>query len=105
MAPGVYEARSPGPLTNFRISTSTGRVQIGRSGGGLVLHTRRGPWRTGARMLPADPGDPCLFALEREGSYAGNVALLRESDGRVTGLRLDLLAELVRNDAIEPWAS
>jgi len=103
-APGVYEAPMPGPLTNFRIAIGTGRVQITNEDGALVLRARRGPWKDGARMLPADEHDPAFFALEVKGAHAGNVALVRDADGGVTGMRFDGLVELVRNHAIEPWA-
>lgn len=102
-APGVYEAR-PGRLTNFRIMTGTGRVQITAEDGELVLRARRGPWKGGMRMLPADPDDPPFFALDTGEPEPPRIAMLRDGDGAVTGLRFDRLIEMVRNDELEPWA-
>ena len=102
-APGVYEA-TPGKLTNFRVMTGTGRVQIGAEDGELVLRARRGPWKTGARMLPVDSADGALFVLDTGDPEPPRVAVVRDADGAVTGLRFDRLVEMVRNDGLEPWA-
>ena len=104
-APGVYEG-PPGRLTNFRLVTGTGRIQIASEDGGLVLRARRGPWKGGVRMLPADDDDPAFFLLEDGAAEPAYVALLRERDGAVHGLRFVLASaiELVRNENIEPWA-
>jgi hypothetical protein len=103
-APGVFEASLPGPLTNFRIMTGAGRVQISARDGELWLHARRGPWKDGARMLPADEKDPAFFALDTGEPDLPRVALVRDANGAVTGLRLPGLMELVRTDTVAPWA-
>ena len=102
-APGVYEA-TPGRLTNLRIITGTGRIQIASKDGGLVLHARRGPWKGGVRMLPADPADPAFFALDTGEPEPPRLALLPNREGRVSGLRFDRLVHMVRNDSLAPWA-
>ncbi len=102
-APGVYEA-TPGRLTNFRIMTGTGRVQITAEEGQLALRARRGPWKGGVAMLPADPHDPGFFALDTGEPEPPRVALVRDKAGSVTGLRFDRLVEMVRNEEIKPWA-
>ena len=102
-APGVYEA-TPGKLTNFRIITGTGRVQISSRDGGLILHARRGPWKGSVRMLPADAADPAFFALDTGEPEPPCVTLLPDEQGRVTGLRFDRLVHMVRNDSVAPWA-
>lgn len=102
-APGVYEA-TPGRLTNVRIAAGTGRIQISERDGGLVLRARRGPWKGGVRMLPADPADPGFFELETGDIQPPRLSLLRDGEGRVAELRLDRLVRLVRNDAVPPWA-
>jgi CubicO group peptidase (beta-lactamase class C family) len=101
-APGVYEPL-PGRLTNFRIMTQTGLIQITREGDELALRSRWGAWKDGFRMRPADRDDPAFFALETGEPEPPRVALLRDADGMVTGLRCDRLVEMVRNDSLEPW--
>lgn len=105
-APGVYEAPTPGPLTNLRIITTTGRVQVTEEDGGLVFRARRGRWKHGARLLPCDPNDPSFLVLDADDVEPHHVALVRHSDGRVSGLRLVALAarDMVRNDSIARWA-
>ncbi|OGO49954.1 MAG: hypothetical protein A2148_07560 [Chloroflexi bacterium RBG_16_68_14] len=102
-APGVYEA-APGTLTNYRIIGATGRVQISLRDGELWLHARRGPWKQGARMLPADANDPAFFVLDRGEPEPPHIALLLDGTRAVAGLRFDRLVEMVRNDHVEPWA-
>ncbi len=102
-APGVYEAK-PGPLTNFRIITGTGRIQISARDGELLLHARRGPWKKGVRLRPAEPADPAFFVLDTGEPEPPLLALLLDQDSAVTGLRFDRLVEMVRNDELEPWA-
>ncbi len=104
-APGVYEA-PPGLLTNFRIITGTGRIQLSAVDGALVLHARRGPWKQGVRMCPADANDSAFFLLDTGDVEPPRVVLVRGDDGAVTGLRFVALAavEMVRNDTIAPWA-
>ncbi len=101
-APGVYEA-TPGRLTNFRIMTGTGRIQITAEGGELVLRARRGPWKEGKRMLPADAADPSFFVLDTGEPEPPGVALILDDGGPAAGLRFDRLVHMVRNDALEPW--
>ena len=102
-APGVYEP-APGHLTSFRIVRATGRVQVTARDGELFLRSRRGPWREGVRMVSADPADPAIFALDTGGPEPSLVALVRDASGAVTGVRFDRMVELVRNEALEPWA-
>jgi CubicO group peptidase (beta-lactamase class C family) len=102
-APGVYEATG-GPMTNFRISTTRGRIQVTRTGDELFLRARRGPWKRGARMLPASPGDPGYFLLDIESIVPTYVAFDLDSRGRVTALRFDECALLRKNPALQPWA-
>jgi CubicO group peptidase (beta-lactamase class C family) len=102
-APGVFEAPLPGPLTNFRIMTSVGRAQISSRDGQLWLHVRRGPWKDGARMLPADANDPTFFVLDTGEPDPPRVALVRNASGAVTALRLPGLMELVRTETVAPW--
>jgi len=102
-APGVYEA-TPGRLTNFRIMTGTGRIQISAEDGQLILHARRGPWKEGKRMLPADRADPAFFVLDTREPEPPRVALVLDESGVVTGLRFDRLVSMVRNNSLEPWA-
>ena len=102
-APGVYQAPMPGPLTNLRIITGMGRIQVSQQDGGLMLHARRGPWKDGARMLHADGGDPGFFELETEGIIRPHLALLRDADGAVTGLRFDQLVEMERTSDDLAW--
>lgn len=102
-APGVYEA-PPGRLTNVRIAAATGRIQITDEDGGLVLRSRRGPWKQGVRMLPADPRDPHYFELDTDEPDPARAVLVTDASGDVEGLLLDRLVHLVRNDALAPWA-
>lgn len=102
-APGVYEATTPGPLTNFRIMNECGRVMITERDGALILRSRRGPWKDGVRMQVLDPSEPDLFALADGATEPPTVAMLRGDDGRVTGLRLSQLVEMYRDEEIERW--
>ena len=82
-APGVFEAPLPGPLTNFRIMTSTGRAQLSARDGELWLHARRGPWKDGARMLPADSErSRVLHARDRRARPAARRARSRRRAAR-----------------------
>ena len=101
-APGVYQVL-PGPLTNYRPITSAGRVQITARDGGLFLRSRRGAWRDGLKMLPADPGDPAFFALDNGAAEPPLVALVLDDQRRVKGIRFDRLSYLERNESLEPW--
>jgi hypothetical protein len=104
-APGVYEAPLPGPLTNFRIATTHGRLQVLRRDGALWLHARRGVWKQGARMYPAGDGDSFLVP-EGDGASPARIVVIRDGNGRVGGLRLDVscAVEMVRTDQVAPWA-
>jgi hypothetical protein len=102
-APGVYEATA-GKLTNVRIAGRTGRIQITDADGGLVLRSRRGEWKQGVRMRPLDPSDPRYFELETDELDPARLVVTTDEGGRVTGLHLDRLVHLVRNDSLEPWA-
>jgi CubicO group peptidase (beta-lactamase class C family) len=101
-APGVYEAR-PGELTNFRVKGAAGRLQIKAADGGLSLHARRGVWKPGMRLVPADPTDDTWFHIADDDLEPTALRLLRGADGRVTGLRYGLV-EMVRTDTIPGWA-
>ena len=101
-APGVYEA-TPGALTNFRIVTGMGRLQIKAVDGGLMLYARRGPWKRGCRLHPADPADPAFLHVDDDAVEPSRLALLRDGD-RITGLRCDRLVEMVRTEQVAPWA-
>ncbi len=107
-APGVYEAPSPGPLTNARVAISTGRVQISERDGGLMLHSRRGAYKDGTPLLAADPNDPTFFRLDDGGLVPNHVALRRDGAGGVRALLLtgigEVATQFVRNDAIDGWA-
>jgi|FLYL01.1.fsa_nt_gi beta-lactamase class C len=113
-APGVYEAPLPGPLTNFRTMTGTGRIQISlRSddGGesGLVLYARRGAWKAGYPLVPArrsagnDGESADLFAIHTGEASPTLVRLLRDGTGAVTGIHLPLLTIMRKNPDIAPW--
>lgn len=100
-APGVYEA-GLGKLTNVRINVGTGRLQIKADEDGLMLHARRGPWKNGVRLHPADPEDPGFFHLADDDLEPTRLALIRDGAGRVTGLR-HTLVEMVRTDQVPGW--
>jgi CubicO group peptidase (beta-lactamase class C family) len=102
-APGVYEA-GKGRLTNVRIMGNTGRIQISEEYGGLLLRARRGAWKAGVRMLPADPKDPYFFELETDDPQRPHVVLTRDDAGRIDGLLHDRLVRMFRNDSLRPWA-
>ena len=102
-AAGVYEAPIPGPLTNFRVMTNVGRVMVAARDGGLVLTSRRGPWKAGVPMAPASPLEPDLFALLTGEPQPPLITVLRDTSGAVTGLRFPQLVDMHRNGSIEPW--
>jgi len=102
-APGVYEA-VPGVLTNFRVMGGMGRIQIKAEDGALVLRSRRGPWKTGVRLRPGDPADAGYLRLEDDALEPSRMVLIRDGDGRVTGLQLDRLVRMTRTDQVAPWA-
>jgi hypothetical protein len=84
--------------------SNPGRVQLASRDGELWLHARHGPWKQGARLLPADERDPAFFALDRDVPEPPRIALVRDAAGAVTGLRFDMLAEMVRTEQVAPWA-
>lgn len=102
-APGVYELPNPGPLTNFRPQYNCGRVQISAADGVLVMHSRRGAWTNGVRLLPVRPGEPDFFAIDGEGPRQ-HMAMITDATGAVTGLRFQQIVEMVRNPEEQPWA-
>ncbi len=101
-AEGVYE--SPGGiLTNFRIVGSMGRLQIKAKDGALMLYSRRGAWKGGVRLYPADPGDPDFLTIDDDPLLRSQLVLVRDAAGAVVGLRCDRLVSMVRTEAVEPW--
>lgn len=102
-APGVYEAVTPGPLTNFRIMNDTGRVLISAVDGELQFKSRRGCWKAGVPMRTPDPSDDDLYQLVDGTPEPPRLTLIRDGGGAVTGLRLGRLATMERNEEIEPW--
>ncbi len=94
-APGMYEC-TPGRLMNFRLSTKYGRVQIYADEGALFVRSRRGPWKSGARLLQADASDPLMTVVEQDDGERPQVLLARDASGRVDGLRCDDLVQMVR---------
>ena len=101
-ATGVYEVL-PGHLTNHRPVATTGRVQITAHDGGLFLRSRRGAWREGVRMRPADQADPGFFVLDTGEPESPFIVLVRDDSGRVKGVRFDRLVYMERNEALQPW--
>lgn len=102
-APGVYEGL-PGALTNVRIAGSMGRLQIKDEDGQLRLYARRGPWKGGRAMRPADPADPGFFVLDDDAMEPSHIALIRDAAGKVTGLRCDRCVEMKRAETVAGWA-
>jgi CubicO group peptidase (beta-lactamase class C family) len=98
-APGVYELRMPGPLTNFRPATRTGRVTIERDGDALTFRSRWGRTKDGVRLHGADESDPAIVAIVRpDGDDPQLLVFERDHQGNVTGLRLDDLVYMQRRD-------
>ncbi|HUZ12115.1 MAG TPA: serine hydrolase domain-containing protein [Caulobacteraceae bacterium] len=102
-APGVYESPG-GVLTNFRIMASMGRLMIKAEDSGLTLYARRGAWRDGKRLYPGDPNDPDFLIIDDHPLQPSPLVLVRDIAGAVVGLRCDRLVEMVRTEAVEPWA-
>ena len=101
-APGVYELSMPGPLTNFRPQFNCGRVKISAEDGALLMYSRRGPWKSGARLLPVN-NDPDFFAIDLDGYPRQHMTLLRDASGAVTGLRFPQIVDMYRNPELQPW--
>ena len=103
-APGVYQATEPGPLTNFRVMVNAGRIQISVQDGGLVMYSRRGPWKGGVRLLPAHPAQPDLFAIDMGEDLPAFMTVLRDPAGSVTGLRFPQFIDMTPAKDVQPWA-
>ena len=101
-APGVY-SMPPGKLTNSRPIRTHGRLQITEEAGELILRSRRGAWRNGVRLLPADENDPFFLALDTSAVQKPKIALVTDVGGEVTGMRLDRLAWMDRDESLAPW--
>ncbi|HEY8767358.1 MAG TPA: serine hydrolase domain-containing protein, partial [Dehalococcoidia bacterium] len=102
-APGVYELTMPGPLTNFRPQFNCGRVQISDKDGELVMHSRRGAWKTGVRLLPVPADERDFFAVDMPGEPVAYMAMLLDETGAVSGLRFQQIVDMYRNPDIAPW--
>jgi CubicO group peptidase (beta-lactamase class C family) len=102
-APGVYEAPTPGPLTNFRVMNEIGRVLITARDGEIWFKSRRGCWKHGVPMRAPDPADDDLYELQDGSPEPPRLMWIRDDSGAVTGLRLGRLATMRRNEEIEPW--
>ena len=102
-ATGVYTFPS-GALTNSRPIRLHGRLQITEEDGELILRSRRGAWRNGIRLLPVDASDPFFLALDTASVVKPKIALLLDSGGQISGLRLDRLTLMERDDTLSPWA-
>ena len=103
-APGVYELTTPGPLTNFRPQYNCGRVQIANQGGELMLYSRRGAWKGGARLVPTRLGEDDFFAIKTESGATNYMTMIVDDAGAVTGLRFQQIVDMHRNPEIAPWA-
>ncbi len=101
-APGVY-SMPEGKLTNSRPIRTHGRLQITGESGELILRSRRGPFRSGVRLLPADENDPFFLALDTSALQKPKIALVTNAGGEVTGMRLDRLAWMDRDESLAPW--
>jgi len=103
-APGVYQLTEPGPLTNFRPQYNAGRVQLSVVNGRLMMHSRRGAWRKGVPLIPARPGEPDFFAIDKPGAARQYMAILRDDTGAATGLRFQQIVDMVRAESTPTWA-
>jgi CubicO group peptidase (beta-lactamase class C family) len=92
-APGAYELPGATPLTDFRARFTPGRVRITREEDALLIHGQRGPWKDGARLVPADVSEPDLFFVHAAGYPPSKLVLLMEG-GAVTGLRAPNFIEM-----------
>ena len=101
-AVGVYTFPD-GILTNSRPVRSHGRLQITEENGDLILRSRRGDWRNGIRLIRADAHDPFFLALDTASVVKPKIALVSDTDGRVSGLRLDRLSLMERDDTLPFW--
>jgi CubicO group peptidase (beta-lactamase class C family) len=94
-APGVYEC-APGRLTNFRPATRLGRIRIEHNGDGLVLTSRRGAWKAGARIDVPDAAAPARCLVPVEDAEPARLLFTRDASGRIDGFWLDDLVRMVR---------
>lgn len=94
-APGVYEC-TPGRLTNFRPATRIGRIRIERDGDQLVLTSRRGAWKAGARIDVPDAAAPARCLVPSAGVEPARLAFTRDASGRIDGFWMDDLIRMVR---------
>jgi hypothetical protein len=97
-APGVYEC-TPGRLTNFRPATRIGRVRIERAGGHLVLTSRRGAWKHGARIDVPCAESPAFCFLPVADAEPARLVFTRDAAGRIDGFWLDDLVRMMRGPA------
>ncbi len=95
-AAGIYELSMPGPLTNFRPATRTGRIEVTRDGSALMLQSRWGAWKNGIRLVPVDQSDPLVFAVDVEGELPKRLIFTRNRAGALDGLRFDELVHMHR---------
>jgi len=101
-APGVYDLPGNHPLTDFRWRFNPGRVCITNEDGGLVIRGQRGPWATGAPLVP-DGGVGSDLLLVKGLTGDTRLVALRDDNGDVSGLRFQMLFDLRRNPDIQPW--
>jgi len=94
-APGLYEL-TPGRLTNFRPATRIGRITVERQGDALQLTSRWGDWKRGVQLVPADPSDPLLFSVARDGDEPALLLFTRGAGGGIDGLCCDSLVRMVK---------
>lgn len=99
---GVYVLPS-GKNTNFRPMQSHGRIQIRQEGNDLVLRSRRGPWRSGFKLCMADQQNPPLLTIDTGEMQPPLVVPIIDSEGAVTGLRLDQLVVMQKDPTLTPW--
>ena len=101
-AQGVYEPES-GHLTNYRMNSELGRVQITEEDGDLILRSRRGSWREGIRLSPFDIDDPYLFAMADKSPELSLLAFEPTINGEISGIRFGQLSYLTKNQTLDPW--
>ena len=99
---GVYVLPS-GKNTNFRPMQSHGRIQIRQEGNDLVLRSRRGPWRSGFKLCMADQQNPPLLTIDTGEMQPPLVVPIIDSEGAVTGLRLDQLVVMQKDPTLTTW--
>ena len=67
------------------------------------MHSRRGPWKKGVPLLPADPAQPDLFTIGSD-PLPALLVTMRDSDGAVTGLRFPQFVDMYPTEEVQPWA-